>query len=139
MDTSPTDTPISPNIEKYGRQYHIDNIELAKENQTEEHSSLTFAKFGKRLCLKIDLHVLLPMFFLNLLSLMGRTNIGAALIQELIPDLHLTSMDVFLVIAITTVPIMVLDIPSQLLMRYLGRKVGLPFIRYLCLMDILLG
>lgn len=41
------------------------------------------ALFKERLCLKLYLHILVPMLFLNVLSLMGRTNIGAALIQEL--------------------------------------------------------
>ncbi|PSR86967.1 major facilitator superfamily domain-containing protein [Coniella lustricola] len=95
--------------------------------------------FTERLCLKIDAHVLLPMFFLNFLSLMGRTNIGAALVQKLVPDLHLDSIEVFFAIAITTAPIIVLEIPSQILMRFLRRKAGLPHSRYLCALDVGLG
>jgi hypothetical protein len=71
--------------------------------------------FGKKLALKIDLYLLTPMLFLNFLSLMGRTNIGAALIQGLPKDLKLTAIKVFLAISISLVPLILFEIPRNLL------------------------
>lgn len=123
--------------EKYVSQC-VDGVDISASQDLSTNSTAE-STFTERLCLKIDIYVLIPMFFLNLLSLMGRTNIGAALVQKLVPDLHLGSMDVFLAVAISTAPIIVLDIPSQLLMRFLRRRTGLPHIRYLCALDIGLG
>jgi hypothetical protein len=75
------------------------------------------ALFKKRLYLKLNLYILIPMLFLNVLSLISRTNIGAALIQELPADLHLIAMKVFLA---TTMPLIIsilLKVPSNLLMK----------------------
>ncbi len=51
-------------------------------------------EYDKKLIFKTDLHLLVPFALLNFLSLMGRTNIGAALIQKLPQDLHLDAMAV---------------------------------------------
>ena len=45
----------------------------------------THRRFDRKLALKTDLHVLLPMLFLNFFSLRGRTNIGTALIRNSLP------------------------------------------------------
>jgi tryptophan synthase alpha subunit len=95
--------------------------------------------FDKRLALKVDLYVLVPMLFLNFLSLMGRTNIGAALIQGLPKELKLDAMKVFLTISISLVPLILLEIPSNLLMRFLERKFNFSYMRYLSAITILLG
>jgi hypothetical protein len=95
--------------------------------------------FTDKLLFKIDRHLLVPMFFLNFLSLMGRTNIGAALIQKLPQDLHLDAMGVFLVLTMPVAPLILCEVPSNLLMRDLERKWRFPYMRYLCVIDILLG
>jgi cyanate permease len=95
--------------------------------------------FDRKLCLKIDRQLLLPFVFLNFLSLMGRTNVGAALIQRLPTDLHLDATKVFLVTAIPAVPLILLEIPSNLLMRWLDRKLGLSHMTYLSIITIFLG
>lgn len=95
--------------------------------------------FDQALCLKIDLWLLAPLLFLNFFSLMGRANIGAALIQKLPADLHLDATAVFLATSIPAVGIMVFEIPSNLLMRWLERRAGLGFVRYLSLLNLGLG
>lgn len=97
------------------------------------------ALFKERLCLKLDLHILTPMFFLNFLSLMGRTNIGAALIQELPKDLHLDAMKVFLAIAMPLVMLILFEVPSNLLMKWLETEINLSYMRYLSLITVGLG
>lgn len=101
-----------------------------------EHSKTSF---DQKLALKIDLHVLLPMLFLNFLSLMGRTNIGAALIQQLPKDLELTAIKIFCATTIAMAPLILLEVPSNLLMRYLEKAHGLSYMRYLSIVTVLLG
>ena len=95
--------------------------------------------FKERLCWKLDLHILTPMFFLNVLSLMGRTNIGAAMIQKMPQELHLDAMKVFLATAIPIVMLILFEVPSNLIMRWLEVKCGLSYMRYLCLITFCLG
>jgi hypothetical protein len=95
--------------------------------------------FTERLLWKIDRHLLVPMFLLNFFSLMGRTNIGATLIQKLPQDLSLGQTEVFLVLTMPAVSLILFDVPSNLLMRYLERKIHLGYMRYLCLVNIGLG
>lgn len=95
--------------------------------------------YDQKLALKIDFHVLLPMLFLNFFSLMGRTNIGTALIQKLPQDLKLNAMDVVIAVSLAFVPLIVLEIPSNILMRTLENNVGLPYIKYLSIITGLLG
>ncbi|KAH8666805.1 major facilitator superfamily domain-containing protein [Xylariales sp. PMI_506] len=95
--------------------------------------------YDRNLCLKIDLRLLVPFVFLNFLSLMGRTNVGAALIQQLPQDLHLNAIQIFLVIAIPVVPLIVFEIPSNILMRWLEAKFRFSYMAYLSLITVLLG
>lgn len=91
------------------------------------------------ICYKLDLKILTPMFFLNFLSLMGRTNVGTALIQGLPEDLVMGSMQTFLAIVIPVVMLVLFEVPSNLLMRWLERRHGLPYVRYLSLVTVGLG
>lgn len=97
------------------------------------------ALFKERLCLKLDLYLLTPMLFLNVLSLMGRTNIGAALIQELPTDLHLTAMKAFLATCMPLVMLILFEVPSNLLMKWLEVKYNFSYMRYLCVITFCLG
>lgn len=95
--------------------------------------------FSKKLCFKLDLWLLTPMFFLNFLSLMGRTNVGAALIQELPADLHLSAIKTFTVTVMPLIMLILFEVPSNLLMRWLERNWGLSYMRYLSLITVGLG
>jgi nitrate/nitrite transporter NarK len=95
--------------------------------------------YDRSLSLKIDRRLLVPFVLLNFLSLMGRTNIGAAVIQKLPQDLHLNAMQIFLVIAIPVVPLIVLEIPSNILMRSLESRYKFSYMAYLSIITILLG
>lgn len=113
------------------------------KNATDSVSSLSVAGqrqlFKDKLCFKLDLHILTPMFFLNFLSLMGRTNIGAALIQGLPHDLHLNAMKVFLCITMPLVMLILFEVPSNLLMKWLETKFGISYMCYLSLITVGLG
>lgn len=102
-------------------------------------SNATPREFSASLCAKLDRRIFPPMFILNFLSLMGRTNIGSALIQRLPQDLKLDATQVFLVIVMPLIMLIVFDIPSNLIMRWFERKFGLAYMRYLSLITVLLG
>ncbi|KAK5993490.1 putative transporter-like protein [Cladobotryum mycophilum] len=99
----------------------------------------SMAQFREKLCWKLDVHLLTPMFFLNFLSLMGRTNIGAALVQGLPHDLHLDAIKVFLAITMPLVMLILFEVPSNLLMKWLEVKMNLSYMRYLSLITVGLG
>ncbi|KAK1593409.1 major facilitator superfamily transporter [Colletotrichum navitas] len=95
--------------------------------------------FDQKLLYKLDLKIMVAMFFLNFLSLMGRTNIGAALIRQLPQDLKLDAMKVFIVLTMPAVPLILFEVPSNLLMRFLDRRFNFHYMWYMCLLDVLLG
>ncbi|WYZ33918.1 hypothetical protein EsH8_I_000194 [Colletotrichum jinshuiense] len=108
--------------------------------QTDQYeSSIGTKSFDMKLCYKIDRHLMVAMFFLNFLSLMGRTNIGAALIRQLPQDLKLDAMKVFIMLTMPAVPLILFEVPSNLLMRFLDRKFNFSYMWYMCLLDVLLG
>jgi hypothetical protein len=79
------------------------------------------------------------MLFLNFVSLMGRTNIGTALIQKLPQDLKLDAMKVFLSISMTFIPLIVCEVPNNILMHALDKKYNVSYMRYLALINFFLG
>lgn len=103
------------------------------------HNGQTHGSFDAKLCRKLDLHILTPVFILNFLSLMGRTNVGSALIQKLPQDLKLDASKLFLVIAMPLIMLVIFDIPSNLIMRWFERQFGIAYMRYLSLITVLLG
>ncbi|TEA21696.1 putative transporter [Colletotrichum sidae] len=108
--------------------------------QTDQDASSLGVKFyDRRLLWKLDKHLMIAMFFLNFLSLMGRTNIGAALIRNLPQDLKLDAMKVFVVLTMPAASLILFEVPSNLLMRWLDRRLNFSFMWYMCLLDVLLG
>lgn len=116
----------------------MDEKHSVRETSHDPGSSRS-SRFDKKLALKLDLYLLTPMLFLNFLSLMGRTNIGAAMVQSLPKDLKMDAMKVFLAVTIPLVPLILFEVPSNLLMRFLERKYNFSYMRYLSVMTALLG
>jgi hypothetical protein len=134
-DAAADDTIVSPIMEEKNE------ISSAVSDSSHETSrTVEFkATFDNKLALKVDLYLLAPMLFLNFVSLMGRTNIGTALIQKMPQDLKLDAMKVFLSISMTFIPLIVCEVPSNLLMRVLNKKYNITFMRYLALITFFLG
>ncbi|KAK1970222.1 major facilitator superfamily transporter [Colletotrichum sublineola] len=108
--------------------------------QSDSYGSSTGGKtFDQKLLYKLDLKLMVAMFFLNFLSLMGRTNVGAALIRQLPQDLKLDAMKVFIMLTMPAAPLILFEVPSNLLMRFLDRRFNFSYMRYMCLLDVLLG
>ncbi|KAH8657924.1 major facilitator superfamily domain-containing protein [Xylariales sp. PMI_506] len=112
---------------------------ISADSASSRHDDVPLSAFDAKLCSKLDLRILIPMFFLNFLSLMGRTNIGAALIQGLPADLKLGATQIFTAIVMPLPMIMIFEVPSNLVMRWLETRFGLAYMRYLSLITIGLG
>ncbi|KAG4034094.1 hypothetical protein MFRU_003g00700 [Monilinia fructicola] len=128
MAQEPPAADVSQMDEKYSITESSHDLELSGPS-----------RFDQKLALRLDLHLLTPMLFLNFLSLMGRTNIGAAMVQGLPKELKMDAMKVFLAVTIPLVPLILFEVPSNLLMRFLERKYNFSYMRYLSIMTALLG
>lgn len=137
MTSTPTDEMVSPAVVGLEKDEVVTSANSdASIQQMDTHMK---SRFDNKLAWKVDLNVLLPMLVLNFLSLMGRTNIGAAFIQELPKDLKLNAMKVFCATSIAFVPLIVFEVPSNLIMRLLERKYNVSYLRYLSLITVALG
>ncbi|ORY63468.1 major facilitator superfamily domain-containing protein [Pseudomassariella vexata] len=136
MSVSPTQKPLPDQV---AMALNDTETTSSEKPASSIHRSLPMAAFNARLCSKLDLRILTPMFFLNFLSLMGRTNIGAALIQHLPKDLKLDAMKIFLVVSIPLVMLILFEVPSNLIMKWLESRFGLSYMRYLSLITVGLG
>jgi hypothetical protein len=135
-DAAADDTIVSPIMEEKTEVF----TSAVSDSSHETTRTVEFAAtFDNKLALKVDLYLLTPMLFLNFVSLMGRTNIGTALIQKMPQDLKLDAMKVFLSISMTFIPLIVCEVPSNLLMRVLDKKYNITFMRYLALITFFLG
>jgi hypothetical protein len=135
-DSEKGDAMVSPLMEEKNEVF----TSAVSDSSHETTGTVEFkATFDNKLALKVDLYLLTPMLFLNFVSLMGRTNIGTALIQKMPQDLKLDAMKVFLSISMTFIPLIVCEVPSNLLMRVLDKKYNITFMRYLALITFCLG
>ena len=71
----------------------------------------------KRLLRKLDIRVAPVMGFLYMLAFIDRINIGNARIQGLEKDLHMEGHDFNIALLIFFVPYVILEVPSNLLIR----------------------
>ena len=102
--TAVEETPVeklSPVSEKFG---DAENVALSKEAE-------------RKIIMKTDLHVLPILFLLFLVSFVDRTNIGNAKILGLTDELHMVGNQYNIAILVFNVPFVLLDVPSNLLLR----------------------
>lgn len=71
----------------------------------------------KRLLWKLDIHVVPILMFLFLLAFLDRINIGNARLQGLEKDLNMKNHDYNLALFIFFIPYILLEIPSNLLLK----------------------
>jgi sugar phosphate permease len=83
---------------------------------TENHSNVNTADEDK-LVRKIDLHLLPILFVLYMFAFLDRVNIGNAKIQGLTTELHMSGEQYNIASMILFVPYIVLEVPSNLLMK----------------------
>lgn len=82
----------------------------------------------KRITRKFDTHVIPLLFGLWLLAFIDRSNIGNARIQGLAQDLHLNGNKFNIALTVFYVPYIVVDVPSNLVLKYFRAGYYLPFL-----------
>lgn len=92
-----------------------------------EHTHLD-PTMQKHLNRKFDLHILPWLFGMWLLAFIDRTNIGNAKIDGLVMDLGLKGLEFNTALAIFYVPYIIVDVPSNLVLKYFKAGRYLPFI-----------
>lgn len=107
------------------------------------HETLTqeeYKRIERRACLKVDLLIVPLCLLLYLLSFLDRTNIGHANLEGttqpdgsiqnpgLSQDLGLTAHDYAVVLTVLYPPYIVLEIPSNLVLRRIGARIWIPFL-----------
>lgn len=82
----------------------------------------------KQLNKKFDKHIVPFLFGMWLLAFIDRTNIGNAKIDGLVEDLDLKGLKYNTALAIFYVPYIIVDVPSNLVLKYFKAGFYLPFI-----------
>jgi fucose permease len=100
----------------------MEGLEKAGDHKTIEHvKSDTLAEIDrsaeKRLLWKLDIHVVPILMFLFLLAFLDRINIGNARLQGLEKDLNMKNRDYNLALFIFFIPYILLEVPSNLLLK----------------------
>jgi MFS family permease len=90
--------------------------------------STTAAQRLRKITRKVDWHVLPWLFALWLLAFIDRSNIGNANISGLSTDLKLTGTQYNTALAVFYIPYVLVDIPSNWLLRYVGGGRYIPII-----------
>lgn len=85
----------------------------------------------KKLLRKLDLRVLPPLFVLFLLAFLDRTNIGNAKIQGLTKDLNMVGPDYNIALFVFFIPYILLEVPSNLILKKLAPSTWLSAIMVL--------
>ncbi len=85
----------------------------------------------RRLVTKCDLHIIPVLFVLYALSFIDRINIGNASIEGLAKDLRLTGTQYNVALLIFFVPYILLEVPSNLILRKLAPSTWLSLLIFL--------
>ncbi|KAF7194514.1 putative transporter C11D3.18C [Pseudocercospora fuligena] len=103
--------------------------EVRKEpdEKASDHEAINPA-MQKQLNKKFDKHIVPFLFGMWLLAFIDRTNIGNAKIDGLVEDLDLKGLKYNTALAIFYVPYIVVDVPSNLVLKYFKAGFYLPFI-----------
>jgi MFS family permease len=88
------------------------------ENVKSEHLEVAFDRTAeKRLLWKLDIHVVPILMILFLMAFLDRINIGNAAIQGLETDLNMGGHDFNIALFIFFIPYILLEVPSNLILR----------------------
>ena len=106
--------------------------QLAAEMGSQESIQNAWSsKAEKRVLRKCDLHVLPMLYILYMLSYLDRINIGNARIQGLEKDLGMVGNDYNIALQVFFVPYILLEVPSNILLRRIAPPTWLSFIMFL--------
>ncbi|PBK63050.1 MFS general substrate transporter [Armillaria solidipes] len=104
-----------------------DNHDSKGSNSEESHHSIELdVVSARRVWLKLDLFLLPVMGMFYFLSFLDRANIGNARIAGLQHDLQMTNKQFSIALTVTYVPYILIELPSNLLLRVIGPNYLLP-------------
>lgn len=98
----------------------VANKAIDSQSTSDDGLSSIDAAADKRLVRKLDIHVIPIIAFLYMCSFLDRINIGNARIQGLEEDLNMEGQDFNIALLIFFVPYILLEVPSNLLLRKLS-------------------
>lgn len=111
---------------------------MGKANQSAEEmesqdsiSELWTSKAEKRVLRKCDFYVLPMLYILYMLSYLDRINIGNARIEGLENDLGMVGNDYNIALQVFFIPYILLEVPSNILLRRIAPPTWLSFIMFL--------
>ncbi|WFD42255.1 hypothetical protein MPSI1_000896 [Malassezia psittaci] len=105
------------------QQKHDEGLLLAQTLSPEEYK-----RIERRLRFKLDLQIVPLCLLLYFLSFLDRTNIGQAKLNGLQKDLLKSSMDYTIALVVLYPPYIVLEIPSNLVLKRIGPKFWIPLL-----------
>lgn len=113
-------------VGKMGKANQLATVMGSQDSIQDSWSS----KAEKRVLRKCDLHVLPMLYILYMLSYLDRINIGNARIEGLERDLGMVGNDYNIALQIFFVPYILLEVPSNILLRRIAPPTWLSFIMF---------
>ena len=95
----------------------VEKLSPVNESFNDAETATITKEVERKIIMKTDLHVLPILFLLFLVSFVDRTNIGNAKIEGLTDDLHMTGNQYNIAVLVFNIPYVLLDIPSNMLLR----------------------
>ncbi|KAK0221360.1 major facilitator superfamily domain-containing protein [Armillaria fumosa] len=108
------------------RSLQDDHDEKGLNSEENSHAVQLDAVSARRVWFKLDLFLLPVMGMFYFLSFLDRANIGNARIAGLQHDLHMTNKQYSIALTVTYVPYILIELPSNLLLRVIGPNYLLP-------------
>lgn len=122
------------NSNTFGEKYLSREVEEAPDSPSEETTveiQVIDEAAERRLVTKCDLHIIPVLFVLYMLSFLDRINIGNAKIQGLTKELKMTGSQYNIALLIFFVPYILLEVPSNLVLRKLAPSTWLSTLIFL--------
>ncbi|OTA99557.1 hypothetical protein M426DRAFT_269096 [Hypoxylon sp. CI-4A] len=107
------------------KQVNADEVEYALDSKPEAGPPFQSNINEAKLLWKIDLHVVPMLFIIYLAAFLDRVNISNALTMGLPEDLHLTGQQPNVALTLFFVAYVLLEIPSNLMMKRVGPRIWL--------------
>ncbi|KAK6369286.1 hypothetical protein LTS17_009626 [Exophiala oligosperma] len=111
-----------------GMKEHQTEVENASIDSEEALGTEEDSKYNRRVNRKLDIYLLPIICFIYLLGYLDRANVGNARVAGFTKDIKLTDWEYKVAITTTYVPYMLVEIPSNLLLKKIGPRRLIPFL-----------
>ncbi|KIK65241.1 hypothetical protein GYMLUDRAFT_39605 [Collybiopsis luxurians FD-317 M1] len=97
-----------------------EDLEKSTSSSAEGHEVLDNPEMDRRVWRKLDWYIIPTVTMFSLLSFLDRANVGNARVAGLQKDLNMTNYQYSIALTITYVPLIVGDLPSNLMLKAVG-------------------